>query len=58
LKDARIRETFGINVVAIKRSGKTITAISGEEKLKLGDVVYVVGRPEALEKFEGELEIT
>jgi monovalent cation:H+ antiporter-2, CPA2 family len=58
LKDARIRETFGINVVAIRRSGKTITEIRAEEKLKLGDVVYVVGRPEALEKFEGELEIT
>jgi monovalent cation:H+ antiporter-2, CPA2 family len=48
---------LGINVVAIRRSGKTITEIRAEEKLKLGDVVYVVGRPEALEEFEAQVEI-
>jgi CPA2 family monovalent cation:H+ antiporter-2 len=57
LKDAKLRESLGINVVAIRRSGKTITEISAEEKLKLGDVVYVVGRPEALEEFEAQVEI-
>lgn len=57
LKDAKLRESLGINVVAIRRSGKTITEISAEEKLKLGDVVYVVGPPEALEEFEAQVEI-
>jgi monovalent cation:H+ antiporter-2, CPA2 family len=57
LKDAKLRESLGINVVAIRRSGKTITEIRAEEKLKLGDVVYVVGRPEALEEFEAQVEI-
>lgn len=57
LKEAGLREELGINVVAIKRSGKTITNIHPEEKLKLGDVVYVAGKPDSLEKFEAEVEI-
>ncbi|MBW3466289.1 monovalent cation:proton antiporter family protein [Arthrospiribacter ruber] len=57
LKDAGIREMLGVNIVAIKRGSRTISEITGEEKLKLGDVVYVVGKPAALEKFEEEVEI-
>ncbi|MFD2202754.1 cation:proton antiporter [Shivajiella indica] len=57
LKETKLREYLGVNVVAIKRSGKTINHISADEKLKLGDIVYVVGRPESLEAFESEVEI-
>ncbi|MFN3802914.1 NAD-binding protein, partial [Belliella pelovolcani] len=57
LKDAKIREKFGVNIVAIKRGNKTTAEITGEEKLKLGDIVYVVGKPANLEKFEEEIEI-
>lgn len=57
LKEAGIREDLGINIVAIKRDGKTIISIDPDEKLKLGDVVYVAGRPEALEKFEEAVEV-
>jgi CPA2 family monovalent cation:H+ antiporter-2 len=58
IKDINLRERTGINVVAIKRDGKTKTDITGDTKLKLGDVVYVVGKPEALERFEEEVGIT
>lgn len=58
IKDIHLRERAGINVVAIKRNGKTKTDITGETKLKLGDVVYVVGRPEALERFEEEVGLS
>ncbi|MFC4873408.1 cation:proton antiporter [Negadavirga shengliensis] len=57
IKDINLRERTGINVVAIKRDGKTKTDITGDTKLKLGDVVYVVGKPEALERFEEEVGI-
>ena len=57
IKDARIREVVGVNVVAIKRGNKTITEITGNQKLKLGDTVYVVGNLEAIEAFQKEIEV-
>ncbi|EKB49554.1 cation:proton antiporter domain-containing protein [Cecembia lonarensis] len=57
LRESGLRNELGINVVAIKRNGKTITTIHPDEKLKLGDVVYVAGKPDALEKFEADVEI-
>jgi monovalent cation:H+ antiporter-2, CPA2 family len=51
LKEANLRETSGINLVAIKRGEHTITEITGDEKIILGDIIYVVGKPEAIEKF-------
>lgn len=58
IKDARIREVAGVNVVAIKRGNKTITEITGDQKLKLGDTIYVVGKMEAIEAFQEELEVS
>jgi CPA2 family monovalent cation:H+ antiporter-2 len=57
LKDAKIRELFGVNIVAIKRGNQTMSDITGQMKLKLGDLVYVVGNSEALLAFEKEVEI-
>lgn len=57
LKDARIRDNLGINIVAIKRNGKTIADIGADQRLKLGDTVYVVGKPAAIELLEKELEV-
>ncbi len=57
IKDVHLRETAGINLVAIKRKNKTITQITGDHKLKLGDLLYVVGKPDAIEAFETEIEI-
>ena len=57
LKDAKIRELFGVNIVAIKRNEKTMSDIGGNMKLKLGDLVYVVGDSESLVAFEKEVEI-
>jgi monovalent cation:H+ antiporter-2, CPA2 family len=51
LKEANLRQTTGVNLVAIKRGDRTITEITGEDKIKLGDIIYVVGKPDALEKF-------
>jgi CPA2 family monovalent cation:H+ antiporter-2 len=57
LKEAKIRELLGINIVAIRRGDTTMSNISGTMKLKLGDLVYVVGNSEALLAFEKEVEI-
>ncbi|EIM78513.1 sodium/hydrogen exchanger [Nitritalea halalkaliphila LW7] len=57
LKDTHIRQKTGVNIVAIKRGTNTITEISGNDKLKLGDVVYAVGKNENLEKLAKELEV-
>jgi CPA2 family monovalent cation:H+ antiporter-2 len=45
-------------MVAIKRDGNTETEINGHTKIKLGDIVYVVGKQEAIERFEEEVSIS
>ncbi|MGY6520863.1 MAG: cation:proton antiporter domain-containing protein [Mongoliitalea sp.] len=57
LKDARLRDKLGINIVAIKRDGKTITDIQANQELRYGDAVYVVGKPDAIKELENELEV-
>jgi CPA2 family monovalent cation:H+ antiporter-2 len=57
IKEAGIREKIGVNVVAIKRGEETITEITGDQKLKLGDTVYVVGIIEAIGAFQKEIEV-
>ncbi|WP_162417313.1 cation:proton antiporter [Cyclobacterium roseum] len=58
IKEINLREKVGINLVAIKRDGMTNTDIDGDTKIKLGDIVYVVARQEALEKFEEDVSIS
>jgi CPA2 family monovalent cation:H+ antiporter-2 len=58
IKESNLRENSGLNLVAIKRGEKTLTEITGHTKIKLGDIVYVVGKPEALESFEEEVGIS
>lgn len=57
LKEVKLRELVGVNIVAIKRGEKTYSEINGDMKLKLGDLVYVVGKSESLLAFEKEVEI-
>jgi len=57
LKEVKLRELVGVNIVAIKRGEKTYSEINGDMKLKLGDLVYVVGKTESLLAFEKEVEI-
>jgi len=57
IKEVKLREKAGVNLVAIKRDGATQTEITGDTKLKLGDVIYLVGRYEALEAFEKTISL-
>lgn len=51
-----VRKTFSITVVAIKRDGTTILNVSAQTVLKQGDVVYVVGRPDDVMRFNNYLK--
>ncbi|WP_209330247.1 monovalent cation:proton antiporter family protein [Lunatimonas salinarum] len=52
IKEIDLREKARVNLVAIKRDGITETNITGNTKLKLGDIIYLVGKTEDLEAFE------
>ncbi|WP_114748902.1 cation:proton antiporter [Pleomorphovibrio marinus] len=58
IKDTNLRENAKVNIVAIKRGGETKTEITGDTKLKLGDIVFVVGKSDALEAFEEEVSVS
>ncbi len=57
LKDIHLRQETGVNIVAIKRNGVIFSDIHGHTKLKLGDIVYVVGNQEALNQFEASVGV-
>lgn len=46
-----IRNTFGINILSIKRGDKVINAVGPNEIIKQGDVLYVQGKPGHIEMF-------
>ncbi|WP_041738674.1 cation:proton antiporter [Echinicola vietnamensis] len=52
LKKVNLRENLGVSLVALKREGQTTSHIDGDTKLKFGDIVYVVGKPDGLSEFE------
>jgi monovalent cation:H+ antiporter-2, CPA2 family len=51
LIESDVRNRFGITIVAIKRDGQTLLDIDAQTKIKRGDVVYVVGRPTDVMRF-------
>jgi CPA2 family monovalent cation:H+ antiporter-2 len=57
IKESNLRENARVNIVAIKREGKTKTEITGDTKIKLGDIIYLVGKPDALSAFESEVTV-
>lgn len=55
LADADVRETHGVAVLAVRQPGGWVVAPRGSTSLGDGDELYVVGRREALDAFEGAL---
>jgi monovalent cation:H+ antiporter-2, CPA2 family len=51
LLETDVRNRFGITVVAVKRDGQTLLEVNAKTKLKRGDVVYVVGKPSDVMRF-------
>lgn len=53
LSEAKLRNRFGISVMAIYRDDEVIKVIDPNAHLEKGDLVYVFGSPEAIGKFGG-----
>ncbi|MBD1396165.1 cation:proton antiporter [Pontibacter sp. JH31] len=51
LIESDVRNKFAITIVAIKRDGETLLDINAKTKLKRGDVIYVVGKPADVMRF-------
>ncbi|HEV8583533.1 MAG TPA: cation:proton antiporter [Methylomirabilota bacterium] len=54
LRDARIRERFGVTVVAVRRADGLVLNPPPDTTLRAGDVVRVFGLPEQIEAFATE----
>ena len=52
LEDSQLRQLYGINIVAIHRSEKTLLAPRGSEQLFPYDQLVVLGNDEQIEQFE------
>ncbi len=53
LSEAKLRNRFGISVMAIYRNDEVIKVIDPSAHLEKGDLVYVFGSPEAINEFGG-----
>ena len=51
LVESDVRNKFAVTIVAIKRDGQTLLDINANTKLKRGDVIYVVGKPVDVMRF-------
>ncbi len=51
LKDTRIREDYKVNVVGIKQGDEYYFDLHGDTKIYEGDILYVVGRTNAIADF-------
>lgn len=51
IKDSNIRVEFGINILAISRKDKMIYDIDSDEILLQGDLVFIHGKPQNVDKF-------
>ncbi|MBC5991592.1 monovalent cation:proton antiporter family protein [Pontibacter cellulosilyticus] len=56
LIEANIRNNFSITIVAIKREAQTILDINASTQIKTGDIVYVVGKPDDVMRFNNYLK--
>lgn len=51
LNKSKLRNRFGITVVALRRNGKYIVSPSADETLMDGDIIYILGSEDQLKKF-------
>lgn len=56
IRDAAIREQYGVNIVAIQRKNKLIPAPRGDKKIYFQDKLIVLGNDEQLDVFKNEAE--
>ena len=54
LREARVREQYGVAVLAVRKPGGWRLAPRGDTELVAGEELYVVGASDALDTFEGD----
>ncbi|WP_247728920.1 potassium channel family protein [Halovivax limisalsi] len=52
IDEAAVRDAFEVAILSIRRAGQRIVGPAGDEGLRAGDEVLVVGNPPALDRFE------
>lgn len=57
LMESGIRQRFSVTVVAIKRGSDTILNINPNTYIKQGDIIYVVGKPSEVMRFNNCLKV-
>jgi hypothetical protein len=57
LKTLKIKQNFGITVLAITRGSQTINNVSGEEQFKIGDIITLYGGMETISELFENTEI-
>jgi trk system potassium uptake protein TrkA len=51
LVDLKVRRRHGVTVVAIRRGDRVLATLDGSEKMVAGDILVVIGTPEAVAKL-------
>ena len=51
LMDLKLRVTYGINILSIKRADEMLESIQPDEVLKQGDIIYIQGIQSKVEQF-------
>ena len=52
IKDLKLREKLGLNVVAIERDNKVIVDINADMELRKGDKLYIIGKTQRLDELD------
>lgn len=55
LKELNLRAKFGINILGIKRKDVMQESVQPEERLKQGDIIYILGNPSKIEQFHKKI---
>ncbi len=58
LGECKIREHYGVNIVAIRRGRQTILSPRGEEYIRYNDTVVVLGNDEQIDFFKRKVVLT
>ncbi len=56
LAEAGIREKYNVNLIAIMRDAEFITEIRPDTEIRQHDVLYLIGEPEAIDRFNAKLK--
>lgn len=55
IEELALRRNYQLNIIAIERNHKTTIEIHPEDRLWEGDIISVIGKVDAIDKFEDQL---